>query len=151
MGAAVGGADDLDFPPADSAGRLASLQRLVDRLLGGEPHRHVGGRVRTALTVGALGRREQALEDARSLIGDDCGNAGHLDQIDTDPDRGHGPRRAPAAEPRGRTTTRPTTTPTTATAPGPTTQARPAPNRRPAGAPPPPCPTHTPRHPTRAL
>src|SRR5947208_9660002 len=98
IGPAVGRADDLDLPPADSPGHLASLQRLVDRLLGSEPYRHVGRGVRTTLAVSALGRGEQALEDARSLVGDDRGNAGHFDQIDADPDRGHGPPlRSPGA------------------------------------------------------
>src|SRR2546426_3697320 len=87
IGPAVGCANDLDFPPADSPGRLASLERLVDRFLGGEPYGHVGRGVWPALAVGALGRREQALEDARSLVADDGGNAGHFDQIDTDTDR----------------------------------------------------------------
>src|SRR5437867_9080867 len=56
IGPAVGCANDLDFPPADSPGRLASLERLVDRFLGGEPYGHVGRGVWPALAVGALGR-----------------------------------------------------------------------------------------------
>src|SRR3989442_11471387 len=105
IGPTIGRADDLDLAPADSPGRLASLQRLVDRFLGGEAYGHVGRGVRATLAVGALGRREQALEDARPFIGDDGGDARHFYQIDTDADRGHGPllrsRGAPRAT-RGR-------------------------------------------------
>src|SRR5207249_9419851 len=101
----IGRAGDLDFPPADPPGGLASLERLVDRFLGGEPYGHVGRGVRATLTIGALRRREQALEDARSLVGDYCGHAGDFDQVDTDADCGHGPplknRGAPRAM-RGR-------------------------------------------------
>src|SRR6266550_3160627 len=133
IGPTVGRADDLDLPPADSSRRFAALQRLVDRLLGGEPYRYVGRWVRATLAVGALGRGKQALEHARSFVGDDSGDPRDLDQIDADADRGHGlplrsrgarratrgrggsrpaPVRAIPAPPREASTTRPAATAT---------------------------------------
>src|SRR2546425_8684137 len=68
IGPAIGRADDFDLAPADSPGRLASLQRLVGRFLGGESYGHVGRWVRATLAVGALGRRsEEHTSELQSL------------------------------------------------------------------------------------
>src|SRR2546425_942041 len=101
---AVRRADHLDLAPADPPSGVAPLERFVDRLLGSEPNRDVGRGVRATLAVGALGRREQPLEHARSLVGDDPGPSRSFDQTDADADRGPGPplrSRGATRAPRG--------------------------------------------------
>src|SRR5206468_2581127 len=92
VGLAVGRTDDFDLTPPDPTRHVAPLERLVDGFLRGEPHRHVGRGIGPALAIGALGGSEEALEHPRPLVGDDRRDAGHFDEIDTDPDRAHGER-----------------------------------------------------------
>src|SRR6267142_2511043 len=78
----------------NSACRVTPLQRLVDRLLGGQPDRDVLGGVGPGATVLGLGRGEEAIEHMRPFVREHGPRARDLDQIDSDADCAHGAGRA---------------------------------------------------------
>src|SRR5258708_2986421 len=67
-GGGGGRGGDLGVARPGAGRRLAPLKGLGHPPLGRQAHRHVRRRIRAALAVGALGRREQAGEHARALV-----------------------------------------------------------------------------------
>src|SRR5574342_151481 len=79
----------FDLAPPDAARRRTPLQRLVYRLLRGQPRGHTLGGIRLGAAVGRLARRQQTIVDVRSLLGEHAPYPLYLDEVDPNPDDAH--------------------------------------------------------------
>src|SRR5512135_3367943 len=82
-------AHHFDLPPANAPRRRVALQRLVDRLLGGQPRRDTLGGIRLGATVFGLPGGQQPVEDMAALVGQHVPHPLYFDEIHTHADDAH--------------------------------------------------------------
>ena len=73
---------DLDVTPAHATSPRQRLERLVHRLLGGDPRSRVTGRVRSGRQILPLGVGEESRERLFALAGEEARNPGEVHQVD---------------------------------------------------------------------
>ena len=82
-------ARDFDFTPADGTRAWQRLERLVDRLLSGDPRRGVTGRVGPRGEIGALVIGEEPQHGLLTLVRQQPGHAIKIHEVHADTDHVH--------------------------------------------------------------